>query len=317
MSGGQCRRHWGALAVLLWAAAAVRAQWSVETAVTNATAGANARVAVACAAGYVHVLVRGEGAGQPLYYYRGSNAADGVTFAGRALGNPRQPNSGDKAFAMRAGADGRVRILISGPGGAPELDYVTLGTETAAGSGVFAWEEIVTNNRWANQVGFVLDQQDKVYAALKYQPTAQCAILDNVAGTWRETRFSAIDPDYPRALVAVDPYNAAWVVFNGRHSGTNYLEVWSNRGGGWAFEMHLTNAPAGAYAGCYFLQTAAGFEFDNEGHGHVALKPDWWSRNLEVWQFGPVPEPGAAWGLLAAFTIYHLRFTIGRRRRTA
>lgn len=288
-----------------------RAQWSVEVDVTNASAG-NARVAVAVAAGYVHVLMRNEGDGQVLQYFRGSNAWDRVVFEPRALGNPHQPNNGDKAFAMAVGTDERVRIVISGPGGAPENDYVVLGTETAVGSGVFAWETLVTNNRWANQIGFALDRDNKVYVGLKYQPTSQCSILDNVNGTWRETRFSTIDGSYPRLMMAVDPNNDAWVVFNGRHGGRNYIEVWSNRGGAWGFEMYLTNAVAGDYAGCYFLQSAAGFVFDGAGMAYIVMKPDWWSRELEVWRFGPIPE--ARWGWVVIAIAAGVARRVGRRK---
>jgi hypothetical protein len=271
--------------------------WSVEVA-SGALPG-NTRVAIAAAAGYVHVLARGEGSGQLLYYFRGSNMAEDMTFEARALGNSYQPNNGERAFDIKAGTDGRVRVVISGPGGTPADDHVLLGTETAVASGVFAWEEVTNSWHWANQLGFALDHNNRAYIALKAQGTGQCAVYDNTGGAWQVARFGTIDADYPRALVEVDGNNHAWVVFNGRGGGTNYLAVWSKQLGSWNFEFNLTNAPAGAYAGCYFLQSAGGFEFDNEGYGHVALKPDWWSGNLELWSFGPVPEAGTIWVLCA------------------
>lgn len=276
--------------------------WSVE--VASGMLAGNARVAVGAAAGYVHVLARPEGANQPVYYFRGSNSAEEELFESRSLGNPYNPNDGERAFDIKAGTDGRMRVVISGPGGTPADDHVLFGTETAVGSGTFTWEEVTNSWNWANQIGFALDQNNKAYIALKDQGTGQCVVYNNVGGSWQAARFGTIDPNYPRLLAAVDYNNHAWVVFNARGGGSNYVAVWSNRSGSWSFEFNLTNAPQGNYAGCYFVQSAGGFEFDNEGYGWVALKPDWWSGNLELWMFGPIPEPVGVWGVLGMWVIW-------------
>ncbi len=274
-------------------------EWSTEIVVTNAFS--DARVAVSFSAGRANVLVRADGEDQPLHYYRENSEGD---FVEHSLGMAYNPNNGDFAFAMRVGSDDRIRIVSCGPGGSPDRDHILFGTETSAGSATFTWEEVVSANYWPNQLGFALDQDNKAYFAVKHQPTGKCAVFDNTAGSWSVSSFSFIDPSYPRTAVAIDVGNNAWALFNGRHGGTNYLELWSNRIGSWAFEDYLTNAPEGNYEGCYFLQSVAGFEFKPDGKMVYALKPDWWSSDLEVWYGTPIPEPGGV------FVVCYLTFTI-------
>ncbi len=273
--------------------------WSTEIFVTDSLA--NARVDVKYSAGKVNILAAAAGGQKPLFFFRENESSE---FVQHSLENPYNPNNGDKSFAMRVGTDGKLRIAICGPGGAPDRDHLLLGTEGAAG---FSWQEVGASNHWANQMGFCLDQNNKAYIALKHQPTGRCAVFDNVSGSWQVNYFSKIDPNYPRAALAVDNANNAWLIFNGRHGNTNYIELWSNTGGSWAFVDYLTNAPSGNYEGCYFLQSIAGFEFKPDGAAAFAMKPDWWSSKLEVWQGNPIPEPRVT-SILFLFSILLLQF---------
>jgi len=278
-------------------------QWATETIVTES--GNDSRVAISFSAEKANVLVREEGDDKLLKYFRQNSGGD---FVEHSLGMSQNPNNGDIPFAMQVGNDDKVRIVSCGPGGSPDRDHILFGTETSAGSSTFSWEEIVAENYWANQVGFALDKNDKAYICVKHQPTGQCAIFDNSSGSWNVNQFSIIDPDYPRAAIAIDPGNNAWVIFNGRHSVTNYLELWSNRSGSWLFEDFLTNAPAGNYEGCYYIQSIAGFEFKNDGTMVYSLKPDWWSTDLEVCYGTPIPEPLPFWILYFGFWVSnHIR----------
>ena len=81
------------------------------------------------------------------------------------------------------------------------------------------------------------------------------------------------------------------VIMISGHGETNYVELWSSTSGIWAFNDYLNNAPAGNYEGCYFLQSIAGFGFKPDNTIVFAMKPDWWSSELQVWQGVPVPEP--------------------------
>ena len=260
--------------------------WSTEQIITDSLA--NARLDVKFASGKPNVMMRAAGEDMPAYFFRQNDNGDFVKYP---LGNSYNPNGGDKSFAMRVGSDDKIRIAICGPGGSPDRDHVLFGTETSPGSSIFSWEEVVSSDNWPNQLGFCLDKNNKAYIVLKHQPTGRCAVFDNSSGNWQSNYFSVIDPDYPRAAVAVDDYNNAWVIFNGRHSGTNYIEMWSNAGGAWAFSEYLTNAPYGNYEGCYFLQSVAGFDFKPDGTAVFAMKPDWWSSDLEIWYGKQIPEP--------------------------
>ena len=260
--------------------------WSTEQIITDIFT--NARLDIKFTAGKPNILLRNEGENTQPYFFRQNDNGD---FVQHPLGNSYNPNNGDKSFAMQVGNDDKIRIIISGPGGSPDKDHVIFGEETAAGSSVFSWEEVVASNHWANQIGFCLDKNNKAYIALKHQPTGQCAIFDNTGGNWQVNYFSNIDPNFPRTAVTVDNANNAWVIFNGRHSSTNYIEMWSNAGGIWTFSDYLTNAPEGNYEGCYFLQSVAGFSFKLDGTAVFAIKPDWWSSKLEVWYGTPIPEP--------------------------
>jgi len=261
--------------------------WSTEQIITNSLA--NARLDVKFAAGKPNVMIRAEGENMPAYYFRQDNNGD---FVQHSIGNSYNPNNGDIPFAMQVGIDDKIRIVICGPGGSPDKVHVLFGTETSPGTSTFSWEEIVSSNHWPNQLGFCLDNNNKAYIALKHQPTGSCAVFDNTTGNWQVNYFSNIDANYPRAAVAVDNANNAWVIFNGRHDGTNYIEMWSNSEGIWAFSDYLTNAPEGNYEGCYFLQSVAGFDFKSDGTAVFAMKPDWWTTDLEIWSGVAVPEPG-------------------------
>ncbi len=261
-------------------------QWSTEEIVTES--GDDSRVAISFSAGKANILTREEGEDKPLHYFRQDSNGD---FVEHPLGMSHNPNNGDISFAMRTGSDDKIRILSCGPGGSPDKDHILFGTETAPGTATFSWKEIVSENYWANQAGFTLDQNDNAYIAVKHQPSGQCAVFDNAAGSWQSNRFSVIDPSFPRSAIAIDPGNNAWIIFNGRHSGTNYLELWSNRSGSWYFEDYLTNSPEGNHEGCYFIQSVAGFEIKPDGTMAFALKPDWWSSDLEVWFGTLIPEP--------------------------
>ena len=260
--------------------------WSTEQIITESLA--YARLDVKLTSGKPNVMMRATGEDMPAYFFRQNDNGD---FVKHPLGNSYNPNNGDKPFAMRVGNDDKIRIVIAGPGGSPELDHVLFGTETSPGSSTFLWEEVVSSGCWPNQIGFCLDNDNKAYIALKHQATGKCAVFDNTTGNWQSNYFSIIDPNYPRAAVAVDNANNAWVIFNGRHNNTNYIEMWSNSGTNWTFSSYLTNAYSGNYEGCYFLQSVAGFEFKSDGTAVFAMKPDWWSTDLEVWYGIPVPEP--------------------------
>jgi len=259
--------------------------WSTEQIITDVFV--NARLDIKFTDGKPNVMIKADGEDAAPYFFRQNNSGN---FIRHSLGNSYNPNNCNKSFAMQVGSDDRLRIVIAGPGGTPDKDHVLFGIETSAGSSTFTWEEIVSADHWPNQIGFCLDKNNKAYIALKYQTTGECAVFDNTTGNWQVNYFSTIDPDYPRAAVAVDNANNAWVIFNGRHSNTNYIELWSNAGGSWAFSDYLTNAPSGNYEGCYFLQSVAGFAFKPDGTAVFAMKPDWWSTDLEVWYGTPVPE---------------------------
>ena len=261
--------------------------WSTELIITSDLN--SARVNTVVANGKINVLASEAGSDNPLYFFRQNSEGD---FVQHTLGNQYNPNNGDKSFAMRVGTDDRIRIAICGPGGSPDRDHLIFGTETYAGSAIFSWEEIVSSNHWANQMGFCLDQYNNAYIALKHQPSGNCAVFDNTSGNWHVHYFSTIDPNYPRAALAIDNSNNAWLIFNGRHDGTNYIELWSSANGFWEFNDYLTNAPSGNYEGCYFLQSIAGFEFKSDRTVVFAMKPDWWSSELQLWQGISIPEPG-------------------------
>ncbi len=260
--------------------------WSTEQIITNNLA--HARVDAEFSSGRANIMTRAEGENQPVYFFRQNSAGD---FILHNIGNSYNPNNGDKSFAMKVGNDDKLRIVIAGPGGSPEKDHVLFGEETFPGSSVFSWEEVVSSNHWPNQIGFCLDHNNKAYIVLKHQPTSQCAVFDNTSGNWQVNYFSTIDPNYPRATVAIDAANNAWIIFNGRHNFTNYVEMWSNIGGTWTLIDYLTNSPDVNHAGSYFIQSVAGFEFKPDGTAVFAMKPDWWSSDLEIWRGKMIPEP--------------------------
>ena len=199
------------------------------------------------------------------------NAA-GDTFTCMEVDVPPFPNfPGDlrRPFAMDTGTDYKRHIALHGPGLGANLLYY--GLETAKDSGIFDWEEIplalTHSNVYADQIGFVLDNNDNPYIVLRNENTnpACAALFYKDSSTWIR-KYLSPQGHWNRAAVTYDSWNdCMWVVHNSAGADGNLLSLWSDRSGAWKQEQTVTNG--------LFIETFSGFEVTDLGVMKLAFSP--------------------------------------------
>ena len=201
---------------------------------------------------------------------------------------PNIPGDLRRPFAIASGTDNKRRIALHGPGlGDDRLYY---GLETAVGSKTFDWEEVTqTNDFYAEQIGFALDNNNYPYIVLRNLHTnPTCATLFyNTGSGWIQQNLSPQD-FWNRAAVAYDSWNdCMWVVHNSAgFGGKNFLHLWSDRSGSWKQEMVVTNN--------LFIETFSGFEVTDLGVMKLAFSPAHDSPDflyMYSTTFSDIPEP--------------------------
>ena len=173
---------------------------------------------------------------------------------------PTIPNGLRKPFDMIVGNDDLRRIVISGPGSSD--DQIWLGTETSIQSGDFDWEQVVVSNAYADQVGFVLDDNNYVYIVCRDKdedpPTA--SVFENASSTgssWTKHPLGE-QGNANRSAIAINPIDGSvWVAHNAGGNTGNPCYLWSNRSGSWRKEQPFIYNTS--------LQTYSGFEFTKWG----------------------------------------------------
>jgi len=228
-----------------------------------------------------------------------SVAGDSYTSADFQTNYP--PNGMRKPFEMKVGNDGLRRIVISGPGNSD--DQIWLGTETSAESGIFTWEQVVVSNAYADQIGFVLDDNNYVYIVCRDKdenpPTA--SVFENASSSgssWAKHPLGE-QGNANRASIAINPNDGSvWVAHNSA-TGGNSCYLWSNRSGSWRKEQPFVYNTS--------LQTYAGFDFTKWGTmkvGYSSYLGSPFFTYAYSTKFG-VPEPGIIWivGLLQLWIV--------------
>ena len=217
---------------------------------------------------------------------------------------PIIPNGMRKPFDMIAGNDDLRRIVISGPGASD--DQIWLGTETGIESGDFTWEQVVVSNAYADQIGFVLDENNYVYIVCrdKDENPATATVYENATSSgssWTKHPLGE-QGNANRAAIAINPNDGSvWVAHNAGGNTGNPCYLWSNRSGSWRKEQPF-------YYNTY-MQTYAGFEFTKWGTMKVAYS-GWLGAPEYMYSYSTkfgVPEPGI-------FLILNLGFWILLRK---
>ena len=194
-----------------------------------------------------------------------------------------------RPFGMIGGTDGKRRIALSYHD-AFMKDKLRLGTETAPDSGIFDWDVITTNLNYSHILGFTLDDNNYAYIVVRdyvdYLTGGEAAaVFENSGGAWEKHVLDKAG-DWLSCGVAVNPADGtAWVAQNSGDLSNPILYLWSNRSGNWKKEHSITNGP--------FVDTVAGFGFNEFGTMKIAFKPGWGSSDLVYMystKFG-VPEP--------------------------
>ncbi len=180
---------------------------------------------------------------------------------------PTIPNGMRKPFDMIVGNDSLRRIVISGPGSSD--DQIWLGTETSIQSGDFDWEQVVVSNAYADQIGFVLDDNNYVYIVCrdKDEDPSTASVFENASSTgssWTKHPLGEQGNDN-RSAIAINPIDGSvWVAHNSGIGGKSCY-LWSNRSGIWRKEQPFVYNTT--------LQTYAGFDFTKWGTMKVAYSP--------------------------------------------
>ncbi len=209
------------------------------------------------------------------------------------------PNAMRKSFDMVVGSDNLRRIVTTGPGSGD--DQVWLGTETSEDSGVFNWEQIVKSNAYADQIGFVLDDNDYAYIVCRDKnenpPTA--SVFENATSTgssWTKHPLGE-QGNFNRAAIAINPDDGSvWVAHNAGGNVGNPCYLWSNRSGSWRKEQPF-------YYNTY-MQTYSGFGFTKWGTMKVGYS-GWKGAPNYFYSYSTkfgVPEPGILIAIL--FSIF-------------
>ncbi len=260
-----------------------------------------------------HVLALAGNAPAILFYEDGS-FADGVLCRGNEAGTafvstnvtapgyfPIPPNDLRRPFAMRGGTDGRLRIVLSGPGGGD--DQLWYGVETAPAANSFVWESVALDDVYAEQLGFTLTAANEPVIALRNGTTNRAAVYWKTGGMWQQQLLD-FQEFWNRSAVAVDVDGHLWAACNSANAwGSMLLNLWSTRSGTWQREQVITNG--------VFVETIAGFEITEDNVFKLAVNPDvnagaawyWYSTQFMI------PEPG---GLLACLLGWQWRRQRGR-----
>lgn len=244
-----------------------------------------------------HVLTLVRNAPAVLFYEDG-DFAEGLLVRGDERGTvftstnvvapgyfPIPPNGLRRPFGMKGGSDGRLRIVVSGPGAGD--DQLWYGVETGPGANSFVWESVAMDDVYGEQLGFGLTATDDPVIALRNGTTNRLAVFWKSGGVWQHALLD-YQEHWNRSAVAVDRDGNVWVAYNSANAwGEMLFNLWSTRGGSWRREQVITNG--------VFVETIAGFEINEENVFKLVMSPD--VNSGEVWYWYSekfmIPEGGA------------------------
>ena len=254
--------------------------WTTPLTLPITAGGVGKRAVITMADGKPSVLWFGDGVNSYGVLDNGNAAGDSFVESDIYMPSPATLPS-VRPFEMITGSDGLRRIVVCAAS-----ENIFLATETSVGSSSFSLEEVTTGSyAYADQVGFVLDSNNKAYitAHASIDGKGYAILFDNMSGSWEETLLTEMILDDPNSAsaVTIDNWGNVWVTHN---SPNNYIYLYSNRSGSWKREdLNIADI---------HVENYCGLAFDENDVMKLAFRSDD-SPNIEYMystKFG-VPEP--------------------------